>query len=295
MDAFWPTQVPLRPHQPIPRMTETASPAVDAALPDAVFTRDGDDGWQASVLARGPWDPRAQHGGAPCALFAHVAEQAMAEPGWQLGRLTVELIKPVPVAALRTRTTVQAARSTARVGIDLLAGDALVARAQVLMLRQQQVPLDADVPGWQPQHLLPPPQDCHHRLHIPGLPQGTSFYGTVMDVRVAQGDALQAGPGAAWFRTVLPLVHGQPNSPAMRAVAAADFGNGISWVVPAERYVFANADISVHLFRQPVGEWIGLQSQTQMDTSGAGTTLSRLYDAQGNIGVAVQTLALRAR
>jgi len=81
----------------------------------------------------------------------------------------------------------------------------------------------------------------------------------------------------------------------MRAVAAADFGNGLSWVLPAERYVFANADISVHLFRQPDGEWIGVQAQTQMDASGAGTTLSRLYDERGSIGVAIQTLALRAR
>ena len=67
-----------------------------------MFTREG-DAWLPSALSRGPWDPRAQHGGAPSALLAHVAESAIAEPGWQLARLTVELVKPVPVAPLTTR------------------------------------------------------------------------------------------------------------------------------------------------------------------------------------------------
>ena len=66
-------------------------------------------------------------------------------------------------------------------------------------------------------------------------------------------------------------------------------------MLPARRFVFANADLSQHLHRQPVGEWIGLQSQTQADASGAGLTLSRLFDEQGSIGVAVQTLVLRER
>ena len=87
----------------------------------AVYAREGDT-WLPTELSRGPWDPRAQHGGAPCALLAHVAESAvLPENGWRLARMTVELVKPVPVAPLRTQHVVQAARSTARVTIDLFA------------------------------------------------------------------------------------------------------------------------------------------------------------------------------
>jgi acyl-CoA thioesterase len=81
----------------------------------------------------------------------------------------------------------------------------------------------------------------------------------------------------------------------MRTVAAADFGNGLSWILPAERYLFTNADLTLHLHRQPVGEWIGLQSETQADASGGGTTRSNLFDEQGSIGVALQTLVMRER
>lgn len=267
----------------------------DEASPRAVFTRQGSDTWHPTVLSRGPWDPRAQHGGAPCGLLVHLAEEAMGEPGWQLGRITVELVRPVPVSPLRSEVVKQGSRATARVGIELFDGATLVARAHALMLRQQTMRLPADVPGWTPARLLPLPADCAERLRIPGLPEGVSFYAGAVETRNAQGDPSKPGGGAAWFRFAVPFVDDKAASPAMRAAAAADFGNGLSWVLPANRYVFANADLSLHLHRLPVGEWIGLQSQTQADASGAGLTQSLLFDEHGSIGIAVQTLVLRER
>lgn len=262
--------------------------------PTAVFTRDGET-WLPSVLSRGPWDERAQHGGAAGALLGHLAESAVDEPGWQLSRLSIELIKPVPVAPLTSRTEVHPARSTTRVTLELLAGDVLVARAHALLIRGQAFELPEGLPGWDPAQLLPSPDDCTERLAIPGMPTQVSFYHSAMDHRMAQGDTSQPGRAAAWFRPAVPLIEGQPTTAAMRAVAAADFGNGLSWVLPADRYLFSNADLNVHLHRPPVGEWIGLSSETQADGSGVGTTLSRLYDASGPIGVAIQTLVMRER
>ncbi|MGJ7507882.1 thioesterase family protein [Variovorax sp. GT1P44] len=272
-------------------MTASLRPAEPSP---AVFTRDGDT-WLPGGLARGPWDPRAQHGGAPAALLAHIAESAMPEPGWQLARLSVELVRPVPLAPLTARHTVQSSRSTTRVTIDLLAGDTLVARAHALLVRAQTLALPAGLPGWYPSTLSPLPKDCSDEVRIPGLPDGEYFHRMAIESRVAHGAASRPGPAAAWFRLIVPVVQGVPTSPAMRAAAAADFGNGLSWILPVERFLFANADLSVHLHRPPAGEWVGLASETQADAGGAGTTLSRLYDEQGPIGVAVQTLVLRER
>lgn len=274
-------------------MIPNPSPA-EVSLPTAVFAQDGAV-WQPSVLSRGPWDARAQHGGAASALLAHLAETALPDPEWQLTRLSIELIKPVPVAPLTVRQQAHPGRSTIRVTVDLFADDALVARGHALLVRGQALALPPGVPGWLPEKLLPNPSECREQLRIPGLPPGVSFYQSAMDRRVAQGDSTQPGPAAAWFRLIVPLVLGQPTSPAMRAVAAADFGNGVSWVLPADRYLFANADLSLHLHRPPQGEWIGVLAQTQADGAGVGTTLSRLYDVQGPVGVAVQTLILRER
>ena len=131
--------------------------------------------------------------------------------------------------------------------------------------------LPPQTPGGSPARLLPLPHDCSERLRIPGLPDGTAFHTSAMDGRVAQGDVSQPGP------------------------AAADFGNGLGWILPAERYLFANAAMSLHLHLPPEGEGIGEASETQADGSGAGTTLSRLYDIHGPVGVAVQSLVLPER
>ncbi|MFH0132749.1 thioesterase family protein [Variovorax sp. VaC1] len=279
-------------------MTHTDHAPEDSRIAAFVYTGQG-DAWQPSELSRGPWDPRAQHGGAPCGLLAHVAERAAPGPDWLLARLTVELVKPVPVAPLVTRVQVQSSRATVRVGIDLLAGDVVVARAHALLLHRQPLALPADLPAdfpcASPRQLLPLPQDCREQVRIPGLPEGVSFYRNAVESRVAQGDTSQPGPSAAWFRLAVPLVHGVPNSPAMRAAAAADFGNGLSWVLPADRFLFANADMSLNLFRTPEGEWIGLRSATEAHGDGAGLTVSHLYDARGPIGLATQTLVLRER
>jgi len=228
-------------------------------------------------------------------LFSRIAETAVTEPGWQLARLSVELVRPVPLGQLSSRCTTQAARSTTRIGIDLLAGETLVARAHALMLRTQALDLPAGLPGWSPAQLQPLPHECDRQVRTPGLPEGVYFHRGAIESRVAHGDPSQPGPAAAWFRLIVPMVHDTPTSPAMRACAAADFGNGLSWVLPAQRYLFSNADLSVHLIRQPIGEWIGVAAETQADGAGTGTTLSRLYDEHGPIGVAIQTLVLRER
>ncbi|MBB1604294.1 thioesterase family protein [Variovorax sp. UMC13] len=273
-------------------MTPTDTAPEDSRT--AVYTGAG-DAWQPSALSRGPWDPRAQHGGAPCGLLAHVAERAAPGPGWQLARLTVELVRPVPVAPLVTRTQVQASRATVRVGIELLAGEVCVARAHALLLARQPLALPADLPDASSPPLRPLPRDCRDSVRIPGMPDGISFHQTALESRMAQGDASRPGPAAAWFRLALPLVQDVPTSPAMRAAAAADCGNGLSWVLPADRFLFTNANMSLNLFRAPEGEWVGLRSATEAHGEGVGLVVSDLYDERGPIGLATQTLVLRER
>ena len=64
----------------------------------AVFVRDGTH-FDATELARGPWDPRRQHGGAPAALLVHAFERCSPQPGLRLARVTYEFMRPVPARA----------------------------------------------------------------------------------------------------------------------------------------------------------------------------------------------------
>ena len=44
-------------------------------MTEAIFVREGDR-FLPTDLARGPWSPEAQHGGAPAALLAYLVVQA---------------------------------------------------------------------------------------------------------------------------------------------------------------------------------------------------------------------------
>ena len=61
------------------------------------------------------------------------------------------------------------------------------------------------------------------------------------------------------------------------------------------QYLFLNADLTIHLLRRPVGEWIGLDARTHLSDSGVGLAESALYDTQGLIGRSLQSLTIRAR
>lgn len=62
-------------------------------------------GFEATELARGPWDPEAQHGGAPAALLMRAFERTAFErtdrtEALALARVTYEFMRPVPLGPL---------------------------------------------------------------------------------------------------------------------------------------------------------------------------------------------------
>jgi hypothetical protein len=255
-----------------------------------IFARDGDL-LTPTDHARGPWDPGALHGGAPSALAARAAE-ALA-PGMRLARLTVEFLGAVPLAPLSVEAQVvkpgkrfQIVEATVKVA----ATDAPAARARIALLRRGE---EADVPPGDRPAPLPSGPDAIARNDWNAGADG--FGSTAMDIRFVAGDFVEDGPATAWFRLDRPLVEGEAPSPAQRAVAAADFGNGMSRVLDWNAWLFVNTDLTVHLHREPEGEWVGLDARTTIERDGSGLAVSDLHDRSGPVGVALQTLFVAPR
>jgi hypothetical protein len=116
-----------------------------------------------------------------------------------------------------------------------------------------------------------------------------------MEIRFGGGTTFGEGPALAWFRLRLPLIAGEEPSPVARVAAAADFGNGVSRVLDFERYLFVNTDLTVHVHREPVGEWVLLDAVTRAEPQGAGLASSVLHDERGPLGLAAQTLFVDRR
>lgn len=235
--------------------------------------------------AAGPWDRRMQHGSAPSALVTWAAERIPTPVPMNIARVTIDLMRPVPVAPLTIETGVlREGRKIQLCEVKLHA-----VGATVLKIKRQSQPLPDDVRELPV--TLPSPEDS---LVEDGHGATSPFVGMV-SMRAARGRFGQAGAGAIWFRLDHPLVEGEAVSQTMRAVVAADFSNGTASTLDFRTWTYINADLSVSLARQPVGDWILLDGESWIGPDGTGLAMSRLADRQGYFGRAVQSLVIEKR
>ena len=90
-------------------------------------------------------------------------------------------------------------------------------------------------------------------------------------------------------------MEGEEPSARQRVLVVADSGNGISNVLEWDRYLFVNTDLTVHFVREPVGEWVLLDAQTQLAEGGAGLASSVLSDRTGPVARGAQALFVAPR
>jgi hypothetical protein len=239
--------------------------------------------------ARGPWDPGQLHGGAPGALIA----EAVQADGYLVARLTLDFLAPVPMAPLTiSARTTKPGRNLQVAEAEMAAEGRTVLRARAVRLRHGHVELPAEVRGADAPADGPDAGRPGTFPHDDGHDEG--FHRTAMDIRFVDGD-YGKGPARAWFRLQIALVDDTPASPLARAVAAADFGNGISRVVDFADYLFVNTDLTVHLHREPQGEWVLVDARTRLEPHGAGLAHSILSDERGQLGLAAQSLFVASR
>jgi hypothetical protein len=259
---------------------------------DAFYERDGDL-LRATELTRGPWDPGAQHAGPPSALLGHAIEGLPDSGEFQVGRVTFEILRSVPIAPVRVQARV--ARPGRRVQMfeaELSDGGGEVlmrARGWRIRTAKLDLPGEALVASQPP----PPPEDGTDAGFFPTAQE--HGYHSAMEIRFVAGGFLDPGPATAWLRMRQPLVTGEKPTPLQRTLVAADVGNGISASLDFRRFLFINVDLTVHLERMPKGEWIGVDAVTLPRPKGVGTAESTLFDGGGRIGRALQTLLISER
>ena len=261
---------------------------------DAAYVEISEGVFRASRLTRGPWHPDHQHAGPPSALICQAVERAAADEGLtHLGRLTVNLLRPAPIGESRIEVTQDyLGRNAGHYSGQLIADNKDVARFTALAQREDDLPIPDRTPG----HPAPSaPKPWRESPVVSMSFSGHDFgYADLVENRLAEGKFFN-GPCAAWFRMNHPLVKGETPSPYQRVAVAANSGNGISAALDFSKYVFVNCDLTINLFRRPIGEWICLQARSLFGGNGCGLAESALYDEVGLIGRATQSLAVRLR
>jgi hypothetical protein len=252
---------------------------------------DPDDDWYTPTdLARGPWDPAACHAGPPTALLVRALERVL--PEQRLARVAVDLPKPVPMAGFRIRASIaRAGRATGATRAELLDGDGSV-RATATGMHLMAGPTNG-VPVVAGPETTPRLADAAAGdFPIGPSPHGRGGFRDAVTVRYPPGEGPGHGPTTVWMRTV-PLLPGEEASPFQRICPLADCGNAFSRHADPVDVQFVNTDLIIALHRDPAGDWLGSRVSSHWQSNGVGLADALLFDDDGPVGRALQTLLLR--
>ncbi len=253
-----------------------------------LFELDGDR-FAPTPSAAGPWSPDALQGGPPTGLLARAVERC--DSGgrdaheFMLARLSVELVRPVPMRPLSVISRVShPGKRIQRVTASLVADGVEVANAIGVRVR------------------VGVPDGDHAQtggLRAPALPETSSdppatvawpaFHSEALEYRVVTGEPWKAGPATVWIRLRHQLVAGEQTSPLVRAATCSDMGI-LGWDLTPSGDHAINTDIITHFARVPVGEWLCLDARTVLNDPGIGWVETHMFDSSGLVGRIDQTM-----
>jgi hypothetical protein len=252
----------------------------------ALYTREG-DAFVGTASTKGSWHDDGQSGGAVLALLGHVLEDVPTLVPMSLTRLTVDIVRPVPVGR-RLQVETEILREGKRiqvVDLTMRVGDTVTTRARALRIRDRDVrPLDGmprSTSDANPAATLPPPDALDGVEHHPGVADFLRF-GAEMRRTSEPIDGIHA----VWCRLRVPVVAGEPVRATSLAALPLDIANLLGVALDPTRASSINPDVSGHLCRAPIGEWVALTGNTYYAPAVAhGVSMATMSDAEGVFGV----------
>jgi Thioesterase-like superfamily len=232
---------------------------------------DAPNRWRPSPLAAGPF--AGLQGGAVASLLTAEVEALATERNWGTAIASAAwFLRPTPMADLRSEIRVVSEGGRVSVIDNTLSPeseDKPCATVRVTLSRERAV----EVPGLVEAGGTPadPTQYPVRTLHIV---KGRQWFMDAMEARL--------GDGIAWFRMNHEIIAGA--GPLSSILGPADWTHGIAR--PVQNVVAdPNPNLTVQLFRQPRGAWVGVQAEARWRPSaGLGVGSGTLWDVDGEIG-----------
>ncbi|WP_092807743.1 thioesterase family protein [Rhodococcus globerulus] len=239
------------------------------------------------------WGPTLQHGAPPSALLVRALERCGAREGTRLTRVVVEILGPIPIADIEVRSWIERpGRRIELIVAELWAtapdgSSRAVARGTAWRMETADT---TDV-----LHVVDPPLEPRE-TGTPGVLGGMWNIGYLETLDWSWIAEIGCeGTGKVWARPKPVLVEGEEMTALERLFAIADISNGVGAKLDPAHWTFLNTDLTVHIFRVPEGEWVGVSAETTTGPDGVGMCAGVLYDEQGAVGRIAQTLQIRAR
>ncbi|MFZ5755483.1 MAG: thioesterase family protein [Pseudomonadota bacterium] len=259
-------------------------------MSEFLYARTGDV-WLPTDTGGSPWHPSVLHGGTATGLMGHAVAQHL-PAGFFPSRTTFDLLRPVPKAPLAVRAqTVRDGNRLKMVEVDVSHEGKTVCRASAVLVKMQ----DVSLPAYAPRPHAPPPGpdglpafSIQDMLDAKGLKIPRGLHSRV-EVR-SREPWQERGRNMSWLRLPVTIVENEALTPYVRTCLLCDLGNGVAQLNLGNAAGMINADVTLALYRLPAGEWVGFESETQVQANGAGIVHTTLYDTAGSIGTVVQVV-----
>jgi Acyl-CoA thioesterase C-terminal domain/Acyl-CoA thioesterase N-terminal domain len=248
----------------------------------------GNGTFRATAHTEGAWNPGEQHMAPVSGILAHALEHFQPRPELRMARISYDILGLIPDGEFHIVTTMlRPGRTIELVQAELNSGGRAAVRATAWRLQRSDT---TAIAGIEDDPMSGPPESAREV----DLTQWPGGYIRSIEVRMLADHA--PAHGRAWIRPRHPLVSPGPFSDLARLIGVADTSNGIATrVEPGPGgYAFPNVDLQLHLYREPEGEWLGLQNSVSFGSDGIGLTSTVLCDLTGPFGRAEQILTLRS-
>lgn len=256
--------------------------------PTSYFRRIADYTFEPTIHAEGAWSQEDYHFSSLGGLCVHVLEQDRVSRGradMQLSRISYDILGRLPfgpvdvaVEVLRPGRTIELVQVT----VSAAGRDLISARAWYLVVGDTSSVAAVDTPP------LPAPADCSERDLASTWPGGL-----IAQMHAREVVPHRPGRGAVWVTSDNQLVEGEGPIQVAEFCARIDVANGVAFREEPGAWAFPNVDLTVHLFRQPEGDYTGLDTTVSWGPTGVGLTSTVLHDIRGAVGRAEQSLTLR--
>jgi hypothetical protein len=97
------------------------------------------------------------------------------------------------------------------------------------------------------------------------------------------------------MRPLVALVPGEEMTPLQRLLTCVDSASGASAALDPTEWNFMNTELTVHVVRPPVGEWVCLRAETTLGPGSVGLAASEVYDGRGLVARSAQALLVTPR
>ena len=256
-----------------------------SAAPGAYYQALAPGRFRSTPAASGAWDTSHQHMSPVAGLLVHALEQCAPRQRMALARVSFDILGVIAGGEVSvTARVVRPGRS-----IELLEAELVVAgRTAVRATGWRLAAGDTAQFAGTGIEALPGPD-----TGVPFTPADIWDGGYIRSLELRVLPGWEPGLGRVWLRSTAHLIEGVPTSELAAMFALVDTANGVSVRALPSELVFPNVDLTVHLFRAPRGEWLGLATEVSFGADGVGLTAAVLHDLDGPFGRVAQILTLR--